>query len=164
MRGEILNYDDSVGSGLISGDDGVRYTFQRSALSQLRPVRAGMRVDFVPLNGTATEIMVVGGASAMGGLSVDGVDWQNLFLSFEGRTRRSHFWIAWLILLGVGVVAGWIPILGALISLALIWPNLAISVKRLHDMGRSGWLVLVPFGIGIVSLFAGLGMLGAGIF
>lgn len=54
--------------------------------------------------------------------------------SFEGRTRRSHFWIGWLICLGVGVVAGWIPIIGALISLLLIWPNLAIPVKRLHDM------------------------------
>ena len=73
MRGEILTYDDTIGSGLISGDDGVRYTFARSALAQLRPLRPGMRVDFVPVDGTATEIMVVTGGSAAG-LSVDGVD------------------------------------------------------------------------------------------
>lgn len=30
-------------------------------------------------------------------------DWQSLLFKFEGRTRRSHFWIGWLILLGVGV-------------------------------------------------------------
>lgn len=161
MRGEILNYDDTIGSGLISGDDGVRYTFARSSLAQLRPLRPGMRVDFVPVDGTATEIMVIAAGGA-GGLSVDGVDWKNLFLSFEGRTRRSHFWIAWLILLGVGVVTGWIPLLGILLSLALIWPNLAIAVKRLHDMGRSGWLALAPIGISIICLFAGFAVLGAG--
>lgn len=161
MRGEILSYDDNIGSGLISGDDGVRYTFARSALAQLRPLRPGMRVDFVPSDGTATEIMVIAGGS-VAGLTVDDVDWKNLFLSFEGRTRRSHFWIAWLILLGVGVVVGWIPLLGILISLALIWPNLAIAVKRLHDMGRTGWLALAPIGIAIVCTFAGFAVLGAG--
>ena len=54
MRGEILTYDDTIGSGLISGDDGVRYTFARSSLAQLRPLRPGLRVDFVPADGTAT--------------------------------------------------------------------------------------------------------------
>ncbi len=84
---------------------------------------------------------------------IQAFDWQKLLFSFDGRIRRSHFWIGWLICLGVGVVAGWIPILGGLISLALIWPNLAISVKRLHDMGKSGWLVAIPF---VVSFVAGI--------
>ena len=66
------------------------------------------------------------------------LDWQKLLFSFEGRTRRSHFWIGWLICLGAGVVAGWIPLIGFALSIALIWPNLAISVKRLHDMGHAG--------------------------
>lgn len=87
-------------------------------------------------------------------------DWQKLLFSFEGRTRRSHFWIGWLICLGVGVVAGWIPILGGLISLALIWPNLAIAVKRLHDMGQTGWLVVIPYVVSIVGTFVALGMIG----
>jgi hypothetical protein len=51
-------------------------------------------------------------------------------LSFNGRIRRQHFWIGWLICLGAGVVLGWIPILGTLLSIALIWPNLAISVME----------------------------------
>ena len=161
MRGEILSYDDNTGSGLISGEDGVRYTFARSSLAQLRPLRPGLRVDFVPADGTATEIMVIAGGPAAG-VSGDGIDWKHLFLSFEGRTRRSHFWIAWLILLGVGVVTGWIPLVGMVISLVLIWPNLAIAVKRLHDMGRPGWLVLAPVGIAIVCMLAGFVVLGAG--
>ena len=83
---------------------------------------------------------------------IQSFDWKKLLFSFEGRTRRSHFWIGWLICLGAGVVAGWIPILGGFISLALIWPNLAISVKRLHDMGKSGWLVAIPFVVSIVEI------------
>lgn len=91
---------------------------------------------------------------------VQSFDWQKLLFSFEGRTRRSHFWIGWLICLGVGVVAGWIPILGGLISLALIWPNLAIAVKRLHDMGKTGWLVAIPWVVSIVGTIVAISMIG----
>ena len=95
---------------------------------------------------------------------VQSFDWQKLLFSFEGRTRRSHFWIGWLICLGVGVVAGWIPLLGGLISLALIWPNLAISVKRLHDMGKSGWLVAIPWVVSIVGGIAAISIMGVSAF
>lgn len=91
---------------------------------------------------------------------VQGFDWQKLLFSFEGRTRRSHFWIGWLICLGVSVVAGWIPFIGGLISLALIWPNLAISVKRLHDMGHSGWLVAVPWVVSIIGIIVAIALIG----
>lgn len=95
---------------------------------------------------------------------IQSFDWQKLLFSFEGRTRRSHFWIGWLICLGAGVVAGMIPIIGGLISIALIWPNLAISVKRLHDMGKSGWLVAVPWAVGIIGCIAAFSMMGISAF
>lgn len=91
---------------------------------------------------------------------IQAFDWQKLLFSFEGRTRRSHFWIGWLICLGLSVVAGWIPILGFFISVALIWPNLAIAVKRLHDMGKSGWLVAVPWVATFVCISVGVAMIG----
>lgn len=94
---------------------------------------------------------------------VQPLELQSLLLSFEGRTRRSHFWIGWLILLGAGVVLGWVPVFGQLLSIALIWPNTAIAVKRLHDMGQSGWLVLIPWVVGIGALFAGIVMTGVGV-
>ena len=59
MRGEILTYDDGPGAGLISGDDGLRYTFARADLQQLTPVRAGMKVDFVAEGGAATQVIVL---------------------------------------------------------------------------------------------------------
>lgn len=167
MRGEILSFDDVSGTGLISGDDGARYSFDRSSIqSGGGVVRSGARVDFVAEGDQAAQIVVITSTaaahSALDGLDtqVTGFDWKTLLFSFEGRIRRSHFWIGWLILLGVGVVAGWIPFLGALISLLLIWPNLAITVKRLHDMGQTGWLVVVPWVVSIVGMFVGFGMIG----
>lgn len=95
---------------------------------------------------------------------VQAFDWQKLLFSFEGRTRRSHFWIGWLICLGVGVVAGWIPLIGFVISIALIWPNLAITVKRLHDMGMSGWLAVIPWVANIVGFVMMFMSVGASVF
>ena len=91
---------------------------------------------------------------------VQSFDWKHLFLSFEGRTRRSHFWIGWLVCFGLGVVLGWIPLIGGLIGIVLIWPNLAITVKRLHDMGHTGWLAAIPYVVGIVGSIVAMSMMG----
>jgi TM2 domain-containing membrane protein YozV len=69
MRGKILSYDDYTGSGLISGDDGGRYTFTRGGLMGAREVFAGTDVDFEIADGVATNIYVTGGAP--GALSGD---------------------------------------------------------------------------------------------
>jgi uncharacterized membrane protein YhaH (DUF805 family) len=57
-------------------------------------------------------------------------------------------------------VAGWIPLIGSLISLALIWPNTAITVKRLHDMGKTGWFAVIPWIVTIVGVCVGIAMVG----
>ncbi len=93
------------------------------------------------------------------------MNFQHLFLSFEGRTRRLHFWIGLIILWVVqsvvlsvtlggafaaaamthnyGAVFAGPALIGWLICLALIYPALALQVKRWHDRGKSGWMVLV---------------------
>ena len=64
MRGKVLSYDDYTGSGLISGDDGVRYTFTRGGLmGGAREAFPGQQVDFEIADGVATNIYVTGGAS-----------------------------------------------------------------------------------------------------
>lgn len=178
MRGEILSFDAVTGMGLISGDDGQRYNFHRSGFPGLGVPRQGQKVDFVASGDIATNIMGLGNGGpgdpatasspAVAGPGVGaGIDWKHLFLSFEGRIRRSHFWIAWGILFVGGMVLGMIPILGGIIGLLLIWPNLAIYVKRLHDMDKTGWLVLVPIGLtlvlGVVAvMIAGVGAMSLG--
>jgi len=176
VRGEVLSYDGAAGTGLISGDDGARYGFSSAALQSPVTPAPGVRVDFVPEGGEATQILVLAGAASTvgvaGGLSastdstIAAFDWKTLFFSFEGRTRRSHFWIAWLILFGVNTVLSLIPVLnvllGWLVGLISIWPNLAISVKRLHDMGRPGWLIAIPWAAMIILTFVGLFMVAGG--
>jgi uncharacterized membrane protein YhaH (DUF805 family) len=76
------------------------------------------------------------------------------YADFNGRARRSEFWW-WVlaveilnIILRVGV-----PILGLLLALAVIVPNLAVGSRRLHDTGKSGWLQLIALTvIGIIPL------------
>lgn len=175
MRGEILSYDTTTQTGLISGDDGARYDFTSAALQSPAVPAAGVRVDFVPEGADATQILILAGAatttgvaggfaaSAAVGAPGSGFDFQSAMFSFQGRLRRSHFWIGFLIIFGASLVLGWIPFLGGLISLALIWPNLAISVKRLHDMGKSGWLVAIPWAISTILVIVGFVMMFVGI-
>jgi uncharacterized membrane protein YhaH (DUF805 family) len=70
---------------------------------------------------------------------------------FSGRARRQEYWmftlIASLIYLGL-VVLGLamdteVPEL--VFALAIFLPSLGVSVRRLHDTGRSGWWVLIGF-------------------
>ncbi|WP_341019957.1 DUF805 domain-containing protein [Brevundimonas diminuta] len=155
MRGEILSYDDVSGTGLISGDDSIRYGFTRADIQAGGTVAVGARVDFVPEGMEATQIMILAStapaaafgqaaASSTGGAPLGAYDFATAMLSFNGRLRRQHFWISWLILLGGGLVLNLIPFLN-LLGIALLWPHLAIGVKRLHDMGKSGWLIAIPY-------------------
>ncbi len=77
--------------------------------------------------------------------------WQN-YANFTGRSRRSDYWYVVLanIVIGLvlGVVAKALPaltFLDELYSLVVLIPNLAVAVRRLHDIGKSGWLCLVVF-------------------
>lgn len=68
------------------------------------------------------------------------MDWGRLFFSAYGRIRRQEFWISFLVLMGVSLLLGWI---------LPVWPivlycSICTRSKRLHDMGRTGWLQIIP--------------------
>ncbi len=82
------------------------------------------------------------------------------YADFKGRARRTEYWMFVLCNLGVGIVAGLLDYLvglqvfSYLASLALLVPGLAVAVRRLHDVGKSGWyyfLCLIPL-IGAIWL------------
>jgi len=95
------------------------------------------------------------------------------YAMFEGRASRSEFWYYTLFYFIISFTAGMIdvflinPMLGMPVSqagtggllqfavaLALLVPTLAISVRRLHDIGKSGWwllIVLIPI-VGVLVL------------
>ena len=69
------------------------------------------------------------------------------YADFNGRATRSEYWYFFLFNFIVGIVLGWIPFLGWLVSLALLVPSLAVAWRRLHDMGKSGafyLFILIP--------------------
>ena len=61
---------------------------------------------------------------------------------FSGRARRSEYWYFYLFTFLVILVLDCIPSFDALSSifgLAIIIPSLAVTVRRFHDIGKSGW-------------------------
>lgn len=79
---------------------------------------------------------------------------------FQGRARRKEYWMFFLfnllIAFGLGFATGFLgAVLGlgqslnnatsTLYSLAVLIPGLAVGVRRMHDIGRSGWWILFPF-------------------
>jgi uncharacterized membrane protein YhaH (DUF805 family) len=80
------------------------------------------------------------------------MDWKSLFFSAEGRIGRQAFWIGWLVLLGVQMLAGWIPVIGHALGLVALFAWVCLCTKRLHDMGYSGWWQAPALALGPVLL------------
>jgi len=76
------------------------------------------------------------------------------YVTFSGRARRSEYWYFVLfnliasVVLGVldaiMQVAGGVGFLGLLYTLAVLLPTIAVGVRRMHDIGKSGWWLLLP--------------------
>jgi len=74
--------------------------------------------------------------------------WMN-YVNFNGCTSRRNFWVVVLINVIVAVVVGIVSsilhfsVLSSLYSLAVLVPNLAITVRRLRDAGKAwGWIFI----------------------
>jgi uncharacterized membrane protein YhaH (DUF805 family) len=89
------------------------------------------------------------------------MNWQSLFLSPDGRIKRQDFWIGWAILFAVNFVLGFLPLIGWLFHCFAIYVMVCLYAKRLHDMGRSAWLQLAPWGIGVLALIVGFALFGS---
>lgn len=85
---------------------------------------------------------------------------------FRGRARRKEYWMFMLfnflifitiVILEIGVLklnlgfstiipmkGGGQGVLNGLYILLMIIPNLAVGVRRMHDVGKSGWFLLIP--------------------
>lgn len=163
MRGEVLGFDEVSDHGLIAGDDGLRYSFAREDLRSGGVPSQGAEVDFVAEGDWASQIVVIietfptpAPASAQG----PGFNALSALFSFQGRMRRRHFWLSVLTIFGLGVLVWFvermIPALEGYLSTLMLIPWLAISVKRLHDMGLTGWLAAIPTAASLVSSLATL--------
>lgn len=78
------------------------------------------------------------------------------YLDFSSRARRKEFWmfnliniiISWsLSLLDLAIGTTIFTLFSTIYTVLVIIPNIAVSIRRLHDTGRSGWfylLILIP--------------------
>ena len=68
------------------------------------------------------------------------------YAEFSGVSSRSQYWYFILGTSVASIIIGWI--LGDfgsnLFTLATIIPTIAVAVRRMHDVGKSGWFILVP--------------------
>ena len=66
------------------------------------------------------------------------------YATFEGRASRSEYW--WFFLFSVlasSATSMISEVLYGLFSLAVLLPSLAVGARRLHDVNRSGWFLLL---------------------
>lgn len=79
------------------------------------------------------------------------------YADFKGRSRRTEYWMFSLFTLIIGVILTLIEImtgtfnyfvnmgpLSALFGLVIFLPSISVNIRRLHDVGKSGWLILLP--------------------
>ncbi|MBR1929189.1 MAG: DUF805 domain-containing protein [Paludibacteraceae bacterium] len=80
------------------------------------------------------------------------------FVCFEGRAERREYWYFVLCNAIVGIVLScldqiWgMAILSGIYNLAVLLPSLGLSVRRLHDLNKSGWFLL----LGLIPLVGGI--------
>lgn len=68
------------------------------------------------------------------------------YADFSSRSRRSEYWWATLAISLISyAIAFVIPMLSTVWMLATLVPSLAMCVRRLHDIGKSGWWYLMIF-------------------
>jgi uncharacterized membrane protein YhaH (DUF805 family) len=72
------------------------------------------------------------------------------YVNFNGRARRSEYWyfvlFNFLITMALGGVSYVINsmLLYNIYSVAVLLPSIAVGVRRMHDVGKSGWFLLIP--------------------
>lgn len=80
-------------------------------------------------------------------------DFLKKYKTFEGRSTRKEYWFLILlnIIISVGLSFFWDG-LGLIYSILVFTPSLAITIRRLHDVNKEGWYILIPI-YNLVLLF-----------
>jgi uncharacterized membrane protein YhaH (DUF805 family) len=75
---------------------------------------------------------------------------------FQGRARRKEYWYFFLLNVIIAFCLGFLEgimrinyasghsILADIYQLAVLLPSIGVAIRRMHDVGKSGWFILVP--------------------
>jgi uncharacterized membrane protein YhaH (DUF805 family) len=148
MKGNVIGFDAAGNAGAISGFDGKRYDFTRFDWHGQEAPRHGAVVDFVPAGECATNVYPMAPeyvAPTFG----------QFYFSLHGRISRSQYWLRFFLpVLAVGFVLNLLQTVGIegartvshIFNLVMLWPAIAVLVKRIHDRNKSGALVWLLYG------------------
>lgn len=171
MKGQVLDFSIQSNSGIILGEDHSRYNFSGSEWRDAKAPIRGDHVDFVS-DGAGNALQVYRALQQFNSISsltdqLDKISDQNKseeqftiidwtvkvlknYANFTGRARRKEYWfytlaliIALIIVSVVDRILGTDPLLYLIVALGTFVPSLAVGVRRLHDIGRSGWWYLI---------------------
>ena len=173
MQGKILDFSVQTNTGVISGLDNKRYEFAGAEWKEQQAPKRGMQVDF-DINEQGSAIGVY--STQLQTTNTNPIssfkekfnekteeeysfyDWSfkclKNYANFQGRARRLEYWgfmlfnaFIYTTTAMLDNMLGTFILFNGLFLLAVALPVLGVSVRRLHDIGRSGWwylIVLIP--------------------
>lgn len=83
------------------------------------------------------------------------------YITFNGRASRKEYWSYILVFYILFIIAIGIDnfvntnIFGPLLTIVFLLPTIAVSVRRMHDVNKPGWFVLIPIYNLILTLTPG---------
>jgi uncharacterized membrane protein YhaH (DUF805 family) len=83
------------------------------------------------------------------------------FAVFSGRASRSEYWYFILFNIIISIILAQvsqlfeISFIAPIYQLLIFLPTLAVSVRRMHDVGKSGWYILIPIYSFVLAVQAG---------
>ncbi|XYK78517.1 MAG: DUF805 domain-containing protein [Labrenzia sp.] len=88
-------------------------------------------------------------------------------LNYNGRSKRSDYWfyflfvlllsffqITILLILGFSLEGPVFALVGWVLGILTTIPNIALSVRRTHDFGVTGWIVLPVWSLSFADLWS----------
>jgi uncharacterized membrane protein YhaH (DUF805 family) len=155
MKGNVIGFDADTNTGAISGHDGHRYEFATMDWHSHSRPQHGDLVDFAPEGHEAKQIYLVEPEYVPPSFG-------EFYFSPRGRISRSQYWLRFflpvfvigIILRAIAVAGGGsgLEILPAIFQLLVLWPGIAVLIKRIHDRNKSGALVWALYGPMIPAL------------
>ena len=172
MKGNVIGFDADTNTGAISGHDGHRYEFATLDWHSHSRPQHGDLVDFAPEGHEAKQIYLVEPEYVKPSFG-------QFYFSSRGRISRSQYWLRFFLpVFIIGIILDVIAVATAgagggrgggilpdIFQLLVIWPGIAVLIKRIHDRNKSGalvWLLYGPMIPGLIFAIAGAAVAASG--
>ena len=148
MRGNVIGFDPDRRTGAINGFDGKRYDFGGGDWPGVSRPRRGDLVDFLPEGQRAEQITLIEPERVEPTLG-------RFYFSTAGRVSRSQYWLRFFLpFLLIGLALNLLQlldyrtfsVLSSFFGLLVLWPSVALLIKRMHDRDKPGWVIWILYG------------------